>query len=177
MTPFGGGGEFPSAPAPPAAAAGITELLSPHGTIAIGGSASVQDLDIKIPLVVDHIISNKPIGTAEGTWLATNTLSIGQWIVDVTALINAGAAANIVELTTIQGTAVATFDGAFSAEVTGLLGIISVHYTFMADVTTAGTLLLRSKTSATTGTPAVNASSTSYGNVSGYTASLANPVP
>lgn len=155
----------------------ISDITSPGNSIAITNAAGpTTNLDVNITSVADHRISDYDVTNALTTFMTTQALSVGRWLVTLSALVYAGSTNQNVEITTKQGTATATFEGCYSGELNEVAAAASpavpVTLSFIADVTVAGTLVFQAIASGTTGTPAIvaNTSSNGYSNATGYTA-------
>lgn len=175
--PVGGEVVGPGISSPPGAGA-ISSITSNGGTISVldgtGPSVNLEVAPVPFTTAAGNLPTDHDLTTGLATWLTTSSLAIGHWLVSVSGMVDTGSATNVVEMTTVVGTALATFTGPFSSELDGALGFLPFSYTFLANVTQAGTLLLQAIASATTGTPFVAAetSANAFAQASGYTAVL-----
>ena len=161
------------------AATGVASLNGGTGAISQTNGYGVIRADsnppqptIALQSADGHLSSVYTLTTGQATFLTTTSLAAGTWVVILSAEVYNGTN-NFVELTTVVGTATATFDGAYSTEVAGTGGPeVGVSFAFVANVTVAGTLAFQAKASGTAGAPVIGnvTSNYSYANTTGYVA-------
>lgn len=120
-----------------------------------------------------HLASTFAVTGSAATFLTTASLSVGTWLVTLTALCNNLAASSSLETQVVAGTATASFEGATSSEVGTAAGVqvgITVSYTFLATVTAAGTLTFQAKGAASGHTILATTGSNAFAKATGYTA-------
>lgn len=127
--------------------------------------------------VSGHLAGGYNLTNSLATFMTTGSLTVGTWLVNMSAECYCANSGTVTEVTTAQGTATATFEGCYSTtisdeQVASTTTTVPAVLTFVATVTVAGTLVFRAKTSITTNFPAIDSTtrSTGYANATGYTA-------
>jgi hypothetical protein len=130
--------------------------------------------ELIMPGLAGHLAVGYSITTGLATFMSTATLSPGSWLVTMDAFVGTGLAGTNVEITAVPGTATATFDGIYSANVAGSASILfaTASLSFIATVTVGGTINFQAIATSTSGGPSIgNTTAThAYTNATGWTA-------
>jgi hypothetical protein len=124
-----------------------------------------------------HLSGDYTLTASLATFMTTASLAVGTWLVSCSGVIDSLTSSDEIELTTKQGTATATFEGAYSCDVINNDASSTIErknfgMSFIATVTGAGTLIFQAIESTTTGTSLIKATTVThtYANATGWTA-------